>query len=37
VPVQQGPEPKQKQKQETDCRDGEPIMRRGRASRLKCS
>ena len=37
VPVQQGAEPKQEQKQETDCRDGEPIMRRGRASRLKRS
>ena len=37
VPVQQGPEPKQEQKQETDCRDSEPIMRRGRASRLKRS
>ena len=37
VPVQQGPEPKQEQKQDTDYRDSEPIMRRGRASRLKCS
>ena len=37
VPVQQRSEPKQEQKQETDCRDSEPIMRRGRASRLKRS
>ena len=31
VPVQQGPEPKPEQKQETDGRDSEPIMRRERS------